>query len=313
MEGARANEARTIFRGRLATIFAWSCRAHDTGPGGEEATRGNDVVFTRRGSFRRLMRGESIVADPATALFFPRQEPYRVSHPGGAGDDCVVLSFSDEVLEGFESSMKSGAVRVGPRQALRLHRLLATIGGAGRRQDEMPALEIEEMTLDLAGGLLRGASAGPLDRRGAARGRIPARRRDSSWRRPGTSRRHRRIIERVQLLLAARYDERLTLEAIAREAASSPYYLCRLFREGTGSTIHRHLNRLRLLRALEMLEPGVDLARVALDVGFSSHSHFSSAFHREFGLAPSSVARGAERFATRRIRKILKAFVRTRA
>jgi AraC family transcriptional regulator len=37
-----------------------------------------------------------------------------------------------------------------------------------------------------------------------------------------------------------------------------------------------------------------DLAAVALDVGFASHSHFTDAFRREFGRAPSEVRRAAD-------------------
>jgi AraC-like DNA-binding protein len=34
-----------------------------------------------------------------------------------------------------------------------------------------------------------------------------------------------------------------------------------------------------------------DLTRVALELGFSSHSHFSAAFRSQFGLSPSLLRR----------------------
>jgi AraC family transcriptional regulator len=45
-----------------------------------------------------------------------------------------------------------------------------------------------------------------------------------------------------------------------------------------------------LRAALERLaEPGVDLIDIALDLGFSSHSHFTECFRRNFGKTPSAV------------------------
>jgi AraC-like DNA-binding protein len=48
--------------------------------------------------------------------------------------------------------------------------------------------------------------------------------------------------------------------------------------------------RLRLHASLERVaEPGSDLTAVALDLGFASHSHFTAAFRRSFGLTPSAL------------------------
>ena len=48
--------------------------------------------------------------------------------------------------------------------------------------------------------------------------------------------------------------------------------------------IHRYLNRLRLRTALEYLGDSMaDLSDTALSLGFSSHSHFTESFRREFG------------------------------
>ena len=52
--------------------------------------------------------------------------------------------------------------------------------------------------------------------------------------------------------------------------------------------IHRYLTQLRLRSSLERLADGAnDLTALALELGFSSHSHFTDAFRREFGHAPS--------------------------
>jgi AraC family transcriptional regulator len=71
----------------------------------------------------------------------------------------------------------------------------------------------------------------------------------------------------------------------------SVFHLCRTFRAVTGQTIHAYRTQLRLRAALERVEYASDLSAVALDLGFSSHSHFTAAFRRAFGVTPSGVRR----------------------
>ena len=70
----------------------------------------------------------------------------------------------------------------------------------------------------------------------------------------------------------------------------SVFHLCRSFRRATGLTLHDYRDEVRLRLALERLEGGErDLSRLALDLGYSSHSHFTAAFRRSFGAPPSSM------------------------
>src|SRR5262249_48871565 len=113
---------------------------------------------------------------------------------------------------------------------------------------------------------------------------------------------------RAMALLARQFREPLALADIASAVGSSPFHLCRLFRRETGLSIHRYLSRLRLRAALELLpEYNGELTRLAVDLGFSSHSHFSDVFHREFSLAPSELRRGATSARLREMSKNLEA------
>jgi AraC-like DNA-binding protein len=85
----------------------------------------------------------------------------------------------------------------------------------------------------------------------------------------------RRLAEDARYVLATRYAERLTIADLAVACKSSPFHLSRVFRAVYGVTLHRQLNRLRLRASLFELRHGSDdLVRIALDAGFSSHSHF---------------------------------------
>jgi AraC family transcriptional regulator len=103
---------------------------------------------------------------------------------------------------------------------------------------------------------------------------------------------HRDQVEHAREVLAFRFCERLSLADIARLARVSVFHLCRVLRRLTGLALHEYRTELRLRHALGPLEEArPDLTQIALDVGFSSHSHFTETFRREFGLTPSAFIR----------------------
>ena len=71
--------------------------------------------------------------------------------------------------------------------------------------------------------------------------------------------------------------------------------LTQLFHAVEGVPLHAYLTGLRLARALAELPHTDDLTELALELGFSSHSHFSARFRRAFGLTPSEFRRGCRR------------------
>lgn len=78
-----------------------------------------------------------------------------------------------------------------------------------------------------------------------------------------------------------------SLEEIGRQVGCSPFYLSRTFSKETGQTIPQFLRQLRLERAADLLRTGdYNVTEVALEVGYSSLSHFSQAFHHQFGCCP---------------------------
>ena len=79
---------------------------------------------------------------------------------------------------------------------------------------------------------------------------------------------------------------------MARLAGLSPSHFARKFRLSTGLSLHRFINRRRLQLALEQLKsPAASLAEIALELGFSSQSHFTHQFSRLTGLTPAKYAK----------------------
>lgn len=110
------------------------------------------------------------------------------------------------------------------------------------------------------------------------------------------------LAEAAKAVLARDFREPVTLDEVARRAGSSVFHLCRTFRRHTGSTLHGYRNQMRLRTALERVaSPAGDLTDLALDLGYSSHSHFTAAFRKAFGIAPSAFRRRATAQAVREL------------
>lgn len=78
-----------------------------------------------------------------------------------------------------------------------------------------------------------------------------------------------------------------TLQQIAQQVGCSPFYVSRMFSKERGQTIPQFIRQLRLERAAELLRGGThNVTEAAFAVGYSSLSHFSQAFHQQFGCCP---------------------------
>jgi AraC-like DNA-binding protein len=97
---------------------------------------------------------------------------------------------------------------------------------------------------------------------------------------------HQRV-ERTVSILRERLCEPPSLEEIGRMVGCSPFYLSRTFSSEMGMTIPQYIRQLRLERAAELLRSGkFNVTEAAMEVGYSSLSHFSQAFHERFGCCP---------------------------
>jgi AraC-like DNA-binding protein len=94
-------------------------------------------------------------------------------------------------------------------------------------------------------------------------------------------------VQKVIAILKENLAEPPALEEIGRRVGCSHFYLSRIFTQEMGKTISAHLRDLRMERAAALLrEKKLNVTQVALEVGYSSLSHFSTAFHQEFGCCP---------------------------
>lgn len=264
-------------------ILDYCCGGRVSARGPEEESIGFQVVLPRMGVFVRHVYGEAVVGDPNHALFFNHGECYQVSHPVKGGDQCTVLAFSTaavkdcleqldpEALTNERRLFRHTHVPTSPAFDL-LHRQLL---GIARTEHEM--LATDEIAVSLLAGLT-GGNAGS-----ATSVKRPARK-------ASTLRHYDDLVLAVREELARRLGEKLSLNDIAAAVRVSPFHLSRVFRLRAGMSMSSYHRRLRLRTALQRIIDGDDnLTRIAIEHGFSHHSHFSSVFGRELGIPPSAV------------------------
>jgi AraC family transcriptional regulator len=294
-------QAHLLYRSGSVAIYDVCCRPQFREHGPEERSSEHHIVFPRSGMFLKRVAGREFVADPNHVLFFNQGEPYHVAHPVDGGDDCTVFEFRTRLLLEAIGSYQP-RIKEHPRRLFQFTHMLINnrvFCFQQRMRQRLlsgftDALTVDEFSLDLLAAVMRHVYVGC--------GIRPAHRRAT------TSRVHRAQAEQTRLQLCEHFAENWGLEEIARAVHISMFHLARIFRRETGLAIHQYRNRLRLRAALERLvEQETDLTALALGLGFGSHSHFSDAFRRAFGVAPSEFRRRASSNRLREMSKNLEA------
>ncbi|WP_095084985.1 helix-turn-helix transcriptional regulator [Mesorhizobium sophorae] len=240
----------------------------------EECTSATHLVFPYRGVFVRHVGRNDAVAEANQLLFFNEAEAYRISHPVDGGDACLDLVVEEaQLLELVpKEQLRSGATPAFRRQRRRIDpRAQALVALLRHSLSRNIAETLEAETLALT--LVR-RSLG--ERTSHVAGASPGR---------------QKLVDRAKLVLSSDLSRRWTLAEIAVEVGVSPVYLTQVFQQVEAMPLYRYHLRLRLARALDLLGRYDNLTTLGIDLGFSSHSHFSSAFRQVYGRTPAEFQR----------------------
>jgi AraC family transcriptional regulator len=275
---------RPLHESPIVSVHDYCCHIARSGPGDEEESGVNNIVLMRHGAFSRHFGRRTVTADVNQAVFFSRDSTYRVSHPADCGDRGTVFTVSPRVLNDIVRELDPSIDEhpdqpflfvTGPCDSSvfwRHRELVQRLESA--ESEPLEPLWADVTALQLVADVLESAFV----QRGVAR----------KPKKVGTDVDHAERTEAAKAYLAARMSERLTLDDVARAVHASPFHLARIFQQQTGVPVHRYLTQLRLRASLERLADGAgDITEIALELGFSSHSHFTDAFKREFGHPPS--------------------------
>jgi AraC family transcriptional regulator len=84
----------------------------------------------------------------------------------------------------------------------------------------------------------------------------------------------------------------ISLSALAEVAGLSPFHFSRAFKESFGLPPYRYLNERRMQIAKTFLaRPDMSITQIALELGFSESSSFSTAFRKHTGFTPTDYRR----------------------
>jgi len=248
------------------------------------------IAFHRTSVKMKIGDWRAEVATPNNVSFYNIGESYSREAIGGEGDECDWLALSPALLRDIRSDLAQdmdigeGPLFPRPFAPMRPAPFFAQrklFSMAGNPATTMNSLQIEEAVTGLIGAIVSDA----MDFWGYS---VRPRRRP----RPQCQRRRLQIIEEAKALLAREYWTDLSLADLARQLHCSAAHLSRMFHAATGFKLCDYRQELRLRKGLFLLEEsGLEIGDIAVQVGFASHSHFTSAFHRRFGINPSEFLR----------------------
>jgi AraC-like DNA-binding protein len=261
-----------------ATASVWDvvCRGACRHRSDEECADATHLVFPYRGVYVHHVGCHETVAEANQVVFINGGEGYQVSHPVAGGDASLSLTISGPMLQELAPKQYLSAKQpnVFNRSRLRIDpraQALVALLRHSLSRGTIETLEAETLTLTLV-------------RRALGE-------RTSHTARASFGR--QKLVDRAKLVLSSDLGRRWTLGEIAAAVGVSAVYLTQLFQQVEAVPLYRYQLQLRLARALDLLGRYDDLTMLGLDLGFSSHSHFSAAFRQAYGRSPLEFQRSA--------------------
>ncbi len=251
---------------RLVRFDHPSDHAHHDPP--RETASGYSISFIQRGGFHLRAGRRSWWMHPGTVFFTWPGLEYRCSHlEKHPADVCLSISFGKDFAAALCRRLPGQPMArpVLPRTS-RLAYLAIRLAALARSGD---AFETEPLAAELFAAAVSGDTLRP----------VPYREAQLRW--------YADRVDAARARLEAAFREPHSLAELAHEVGMSPFHFARIFRELAGKPPHRYLLNVRLREAARCLQEGSSVTAACFDCGFTSVSHFTRVFRREFGVMPS--------------------------
>jgi AraC-like DNA-binding protein len=256
-------------------VADWHCNGTGSiAPPADEFTRHFEINLHRRGWHIRSVARHRYFIDPLHHSLWPADSGFRLSNNTAQPQAATLLFVAQDLIEESIATIDgAGAAALRQLRTSPAHwrsseltachaRLLAT------HPEDRLALEEHSLAL-IRRVVAEAAGAGEVGVRTQSARRAAA-------------------VDKARSYILSRYREALSVSSIAAASGIAPSTLCESFPQAVGMPVWRYVQRLRMEDAALALGEGVtDLSRLALDLGFSSHSHFTQAFRAHFGATPS--------------------------
>ncbi len=242
-----------------------------------EASRYPELVIPQVGAYIRKDSSGCVYLDQTVMGFFEANRPYQIEHLENRPDITTVISITDplDLSSLFGSSSYSGrlfmksAIRMTPELHMQHQKLLACF-----RSSDNEHIDTEEKVIMLVTAALETSCLLP----------------DLTYSGDGPGRTAESVLTPVVEYIRANYRRSLTLDEVAAFSGYSVFYLCRLFNARMKMSIYQYVKSLRMEAAYSTLTRTTDpVTAIAMELGYSSHAHFTSQFTNWFGVSPSEV------------------------
>lgn len=275
---------RVIYRSKLTHIGQFRCPVgHPAFARPSAVDGGHLMVFPRTSVIISQAERGSVIADPNTVVLYNNRQEYTRRANSPDGDQCEWFAFADQTLV---EAMRDAdpAVQDRPDRPfththspinapayLTQRRLIDYITHA----EHPDLLLVDEFSMRVLREVVLAHTAC------SQREQVISAATQASARRA-------QLADAAREAIARGYPQNQSLSELAQTLGCSAYHLCRAFTASAGISMHQYRDQLRLRTSLQWLaDTRESLTSIALELGYSSHSHFSASFKRAFASTPS--------------------------
>jgi AraC family transcriptional regulator len=250
----------------------------------EEQHNGVCIAVVTNGTFTYRTTQGIAVLGPGAALLGNDGRCFECGHEHGVGDRCLSFRFSPELVESVVADLRGIHSAAFTLPSLPpIPEMIPVVAEAVAARDGSSNASFEELALSMV------ATAK------VALTELTASTRVTRFAREPSHRDQRRVSEALRRI-EAQADQPLSLQALASQAAMSPYHFLRTFRAVAGMAPHQFLLHTRLQRAAVRLRSSGDrISAIALEAGFGDLSTFNRRFRRLLGVSPGAYRAGLSR------------------
>ncbi len=229
------------------------------------------IVFPKNCIWIQYRGKDPFIADSSLINLYNKQQEYKRFVLNPRGDYCHWIELSNELLHTIHHKEKGDIFSTQNLTCdLKTYLLQAQLFNAFISNHEVEPLELEEIVITIINNISNSMNS----------------RKEKLFSKPV----HKKLTERVKSCIHSDLSQNKSLTDIAVEVYSPPYHISRIFKQTTGIGVHQFRNQIRLKSIYNKIQKGQDdLATMALEHGFSSHSHLSYCFKKYFGFTPSSL------------------------